>query len=776
MKSVLIAIFAASLASSTAATPDSARSDARALPGLGAPGQIIVDRWGISHIYAGSSSDAFFLQGYAAARDRLWQIDLWRKRGLGRLAASFGPSYVAQDRAARLFLYRGDMAAEWAAYPAEAKGWTAAFAAGINAYIGDVAAGRQPLPEEFRATASTPERWSADDVVRIRSNALTSNLPAEVARARNVCGGGLKYEPMRRQLEPPHRIVLPMGLDPCVVPADVLDDYLLGTGGVKFEKGQVVAAVDQLRAAADPDVREGSNNWVIAPSRSATGRPLLANDPHREHSVPSLRYIVHLDAPDLHIAGAGEPALPGISFGHNEDAAWGLTIFYIDQQDLVVGDADTKVRDVIETIGVKGEAARTVTLQFTNDGPVIHRDAAGRPFMLRATWDRPGASAYFNASWLFRAKSWTDFKAAQVHWGAPPLNLIYADKTGDIGWSAAGFVPVRGAGDGLMPVPGDAANAWRGAMGPGLLPSLHNPAKGWIATANQMNLPAGYPADDRRIGFEWVDRSRIDRIETVIAGKPKFSLQDAMALQTDAHSPLASRGVALLAGLTGDTADQRAALKLLRGWDGNTTADSAAAALYEVWAGRHLGSTAVTMAVPKAAQAGMDKPAIAAVTRVLEHPTGLLGPDPAAMRAAILKTSLGAAWRDTAALLGPDPATWRWDGLHHALFTPALAIPGAGQRVVGPLPMGGSSSTPMATSPRETDFNVVGGASVRLVMDVGAWDNSVVINAPGQSGDSGSAHYRDLFPLWAAGKYVPLRWTREAVLRDAETVIDVVPG
>ena len=776
-----IALLAMAIATPSLASP--VTTEQRRLPGLAAAGEIVVDRWGISHIYAGSSRDAFFLQGYATARDRLWQIDLWRKRGLGRLSASFGPAFVAQDRAARLFLYRGDMAAEWAAYPAEAKGWTQAFAAGINAFVGDVAAGRQPLPEEFAATGSAPERWTADDIVRIRGNALASNLAAEVARARSLCTGGLKYEPLRRQIEPPHNILLPKGLDPCAIGADVLKDYLLGTAGVRFEKGTIVAdtPAQALSAAADTDVREGSNNWVIAAGRSASGRPILAGDPHRGHSVPSLRYIVHLEAPDLHLAGAGEPALPGISFGHNADAAWALTIFYIDQQDLVVNEpADTRAMPftiVRDTIDVKGEAPRTVELRFTQDGPVISQDpVSGRSFTLRATWDRPGASAYFNASWLYRAKSWNDFTVARDHWGAPPLNLLYADTHGDIGWAAAGFVPVRPGGDGLLPVPGNAAHAWQGLMDPALLPSLRNPAKGWIATANAMNLPDGYPNEARRIGFEWTDRSRIDRIETVISATPKFSLLDSMALQTDTHSPLAARAVALLQGVTGDTADSRAALALLQGWDGNETADSAAAALYEVWARRHLGEAAVAAIVPEPARAGFGTPAVSAVIGVLETSSGLLGRDPATMRTAILRSSLDAAWRETSALLGGDATAWRWGRLHRALFTPALDIPGReDQRRVGPLPLGGSASTPMAASPRGESFHVAAGASVRMVLDVGDWDNSVIINTPGQSGDSTNSHYRDLFPLWAAGRYVPLRWTRDAVMRDAETVITVTP-
>ena len=767
----MIRAVAAALLLTTAVTaqeaPPGAFAESRALPGLTAPGEIIIDRAGIPHIYAANARDGFFLQGYAVARDRLWQIDLWRKRGLGRLSASFGAQFVAQDRAARLLLYRGEMAAEWAAYPTAAKGWTEAFAAGINAYVADVETGRAPQPIEFSATNTRPERWQADDVVRIRSNALASNLTSEVVRARALCGGDLKYEPLRRELAPAHTVSIPKGLDPCSIPADVLDDYALGTGDVRFDGQKIVVA------SLDPDIQEGSNNWVIGAGKSATGRPILANDPHRAHAVPNLRYLSHIDTPELKIAGSGEPALPGISFGHNEDVAWAITIFAIDQQDLVVNPKATKLTEVRERIEVKGEAPREVVLKFTDDGPIIHEDpTSGRSFALRATWTKPGASAYFNASWAWTAKTWDDFLVARDHWGAPPLNLLFANRAGDIGWAPGGFVPVRAAGDGLLPVPAGKVHRWTGLLDAKLMPVKHNPADGWIATANEMNIPAGYP---HMLGLEWADRSRITRISEVIGSKPKFGLTDAMALQNDPMSPMARRAVALLQGLAGRDANERGALALLGNWNGHEGPDSAAAALYEIWAARHLAASAVKAIVPEAARRNFGRTSIGNILPVLEDGK-LFGPDSAALRAEILLGSLGLAFAETARLLGPDPATWRWGALHRADFQPSLPIAGRdAERRVGPVPIGGSGSTPMAmgTGP---DFRVVSGASVRVVMDVGAWDNSMAINTPGQSGDPASPHYRDLFARWATGNYVPFVWSRPRVLQEAERIINVIPG
>jgi penicillin amidase len=749
---------------------------------------MVVDHWGVPHIFAASARDAFFLQGYNAGRDRLWQIDLWRKRGLGRLSASFGPSYVAQDRAARLFLYRGDMAAEWGAYGAGARDAVEAFTAGVNAYVAEVNAGKRPLPVEFKLTASRPELWDPEDVLRIRSHALVSNVTSEVARAQVACAADLSADRLRRKLEPAHTTVVPAGLDPCVVPADVLKDYLLATGAVSFEAlatgGREAEAAPQVQLAQALDAyqNEGSNNWVIAPSRTATGRPILANDPHRPVGVPSLRYIVHLNAPDLDIIGAGEPALPGVSFGHNGQMAWGLTIFYIDQEDLYVYDTKADayrykggyepMKVVHETIEVKGAAPRDVTLKFTRHGPVI-AETQGHAFAMRTVWNLPGASGYFGSSRMWGAKSWADFKRGQEAWGTPPLNLVFADTAGDIGWSAAGLTPARPNWDGLMPVPGDGRYEWAGMMPEAELPAAHNPPEGFFATANEMNLPAGYP-DNRTISYEWGDRSRITRIKEVLAATPKATLADSMALQTDSHDALSRRTIALLAHLSSPDPAIARALELLKTWDNDETAGSAAAAIYQVWATNHLGHTVVASVTPEKARILVGSGQLDAVVSYLETS------EAAPTRDALLLGSLSAAVTELKNRLGPSIATWSWGRLHHARFEPAAAVLAdrqlAEQMATGPLQIPGSASSPRAATYRPTDFRQTAGAAIRLVMDVGAWDNSVAVNTPGQSGDPFNPHYRDLFPLWAADAYIPLDFSRAAVNRDAELVVSLSPA
>jgi penicillin amidase len=771
--------------------------------GLAAPAELIVDRWGIPHIFAASRRDAFFLQGYNAARDRLWQIDLWRKRGLGRLSESLGSSYVDQDRATRQFLYRGDMAREWASYAPGAHDDAEAFVEGLNAYVAEVNAGTKPLPVEFRISDSRPEMWSADDVVRIRSHALVGNVTSEVARAHVACLAGLSADRIRRHLEPPHETVIPDGLNPCDVPDDVLKDYHLATEAVTFHAPQPSPPVpappqagDGPRAEIEEQASEGSNNWVIAPSHSETGHAVLANDPHRALGVPALRYIVGMSAPGFALIGAGEPALPGISLGHNEHAAFGLTIFNIDQEDLYVyelkpGAPDfyrykggwEAMRIVHETIPVKGSAPRNVDLRFTRHGPVLYVDAKNnRAFALRTVWNEPGASGYFGSSRMWDAKNWDDFLKARDGWGTPPLNLVYADTDGNIGWAPGGLTPVRPNWDGLLPVPGDGRYEWQGFLAGRDLPVAENPPEGWFATANDMNLPAGYPSEERKISFEWTDTSRISRIKSVLGSKEKLSLADSMDLQTDAHSEQSKRLIRLLAPLTSDDPTVARALRLLKTWDNDETISSPAAAIYEDWVSRHLGQLAVAKAVPKAADAITEPPgaSLEAIIDYLEDPDSALGPDPLAARNAILMTSFTQAVLELVQVLGPDPDRWSWGALHRAEFEPAiapLADPALrAQMVLGPLPVPGSASTPRAAAYRNSDFTATSGASVRMVLDTGDWDRSVAINTPGESADPSSPHYRDLFPLWAFGKYVPLLFTHRAVEREAETVLTLEPA
>jgi penicillin amidase len=765
-----------------------AAAQAVKVAGLAQPARILVDQWGVPHIYAATQDDAFFVQGFNAARDRLFQIDLWRRRGLGELASVFGPGYVEQDRAARLFLYRGSMKPEWEAYGKDAKRISARFVAGINAYIDLIARKPELMPFEFRQLGYAPARWRPEDVVRIRSHGLTRNLTQEFARARVVCRAGLAADAVRAQLSPSWTTRVPEGLDPCL-PDDALAVFTRATDPVRFDRQTLAARLD-----AGIETLEGSNNWVVAPSRTATGRPILANDPHRAHGAPSLRYIVHLSAPGLDVIGAGEPALPGVSIGHNGKVAFGLTIFSIDQEDLYVYETNPAnpqqyrykggwedFRVVREGVAVRGRPQASVELRFTRHGPVIYQDAGRRlALAVRTAWSAPGMAPYFGSIDYMRAQDFTQFRRAMERWGAPTENQVYADTAGNIGWVTGGLAPVRPNWDGLMPVPGDGRYEWKGFLEGAKLPFVFNPPQGWFASANEMNLPAGFPYQEHKLGFEWPDNARARRIAEVLARTPKASMEDMQRLQNDVVNLNARRMVALFKPLSSPDPKTQAALRLLSAWDGEESVGSAAAALYEVWWSRHIGNAFKAAVLSPAAAAVVDAPHASVLLESLENPAARFGADALRKRDQGLLDSLGRAWAELESMQGEDPARWEWGKLHFSLFVHPLAPlldPAGRARVnVGPFPRGGGAYTVNVSGYQPASFWNVQGPSFRMVLDVGNWDNSRAINTPGQSGDPASPHYRDLAASWADGNYFPLLYSRAAVEKAAKQVIELAPA
>lgn len=779
-------------------------SETITLDGLDSPAEIRVDHWGVSHLRAASEADLFFLQGFNAARDRLWQIDLWRKRGLGQLAADFGPGYLAQDHAARHFLYRGDMAAEWAAYASGAEAICQAFAAGINAYVALTEAEPGRLPPEFALFGTRPARWQPEDVVRIRTHALTRNAASEILRANVLARSDAATDALRAAIEPPTGLDAAPGIDLGAIPLEALRLFKLATAPVTFEPARLAATLDEawrwtevtdLGEVVRATTEEGSNNWVVSGARTATGRPLLASDPHRAHAIPSLRYLVHLSAPGFDAIGAGEPAVPGISIGHNGSTAFGLTIFGADQEDVYVyetqaGDPERyryadgweAFRRIEERFAVASAPEQTLTLSFTRHGPVLHEDPVRRQAIaLRSVWLEPGSAAYLGSLSAMRATSVAEFGAALTHWGTPSVNHVCADTSGTVAWYAAGFTPIRPNWNGLLPVPGDGSHEWAGFLPAEALPHVVNPAEGFFATANEMNLPADRPADAPSIGHEWIEPSRAERIKGVLRADDRHTLEAAGALQNDVQSLPAVRLCALLAALSEDrdraVAEPRA---LLAGWDGRLAADSAPAALCEVWWMKHLRPGLLEVLAPDPAVRALLLPGhVESLIGLLEQPDPRFGPDPAGARDRLLRATLARAFADLCRRLGPDPSAWRWGDLHHGYFEHAAApIRAQSERTewdVGPLPLGGSRSTPAHAGYRLSDFRVTAGASVRLLIDVGNWDASLCINAPGQSGDPASPHYGDLAPLWATGRYVPLLYTTERVEDATSRLIRLVP-
>jgi penicillin amidase len=795
--SILVIVVCVAVMAAFSGQRETVATETILLPHLRQPVEILIDHWGVPHIYAKNEADLFFAQGFNVARDRLFQIDLWYRRGLGQLAEVFGPAYVEQDKATRLFLYRGDMKKEWEVYGPGTEGMFQQFTAGINAYVDWVDAHPDQMPFEFKYLHYKPAHWTAEDAVRIRSYAYAYNLEEEVARAKVACVADLKSEELRYKLGPPWQTRIPDGLDPCL-PKDVLRVYDLATKAVSFTPESLKSHVNHLFPRTiqvlGAEFSGESNNWVIAGNKSASGHAILASDPHLEYIQPSVRYLLDLYAPTLHVAGANRPISPGVSLGHNDWIGFAHTSFPVDQEDLYVYELNPanpdqykyqgqweSFRVVREEIKVKNQPAIDVDLKFTRHGPVIYAEKEkNRAFAVRTVWVEPGTSPYYPSYEHMRSRTFEDYKKSVERWGTPSLNHVYADVQGNIGWAPRGFAPIRPNWDGLLPVPGDGRYEWAGHLTGDQFPTCYNPPSGYITTSNEMNLPPDYPYKDRKLGFEWGVPFRHQRIDEVLSKLTKVSVEDSMRLQNDVVSIPARHLLALLQPLSSDDAPTQAALTLLKGWNASEDAESPQAALYEVWFSRHLRGAFKQAVLSKAAADSFEFPDTAALLDALENPeTRFTGNAASQERDHLLLTTLASAYEEMGTLQGSDPRQWAWGKLHHNLSEhPLSAIVDEATRAklnVGPFERSGGPYTPNVAHYRVTDFRDTAGPSIRIVVDLGNWDNSRVVNHPGQSGDPDNPHYRDLAPPWRTGQYVPLLYTRKAVEAATEKRFELVP-
>lgn len=720
------------------------------VPGLQAPVEILVDRWGIPHIYARNEHDMYFAQGFNAASQRLWQMDLWRKRALGLLSADHGPAYLDQDRAARLFLYRGGIEAEWKLYAPRMRQVLEAFTSGINAWIRTTG----QLPWEFRFLQVKPALWQATDLLIIRSAALSSNLSSEVDRSRLACKVGPSASVLREALTLPWTPQLPDGLDVCSIPGQVLRDYRLGRQtAVTFTASRQRAAAPRLA----PQVE--SNNWAIAATKSATGRAILATDPHRPFSVPAFRYFAHISSPGLDLIGFGEPHHPGFVFGHNGTVAWGQTTFQVDMEDLYVYETNPRnpneyryrgewrpMSVIREQLAVKGAAPRDITLKYTQHGPVIYEDAPRhRAYALRSGWLQPGSATFLGSIGLNRTRNWEEFSRELDRYRVPGNNVVYADAAGNVGLAPVGNSPRRPNWDGLYPVPGDGRYEWDGIRPNSELPKAYNPPAGFVASAN--NAPYFVDAKQlaaMKIGFEFGE-DRIARIRAVLGAPGKITFQNALALQNDYVVGPASRLIPFLRELR----DARGA-SLLESWDKVLTKGSAAGALYELWL--------IELTNARAGTTDAGRP-----------PDAWLKAMSAAQRTAVLTKTLSQALARAEQLLGVDWKQWQWGKLHHLQLEHSLsslvdAALRAKINVGGPQAGKGGESRTVGNLGYDTKtFRITSGNSSRFVIDVGNWDASRFLHVPGQSGDPNSDEYRNLLDSWVREEYNPLLYSRKAI-------------
>ena len=739
------------------------------LTGIREPVEVLRDTWGVPHIYAKNTADLFFAQGFVVAQDRMWQLEMWRRNGEGKLAEALGPEYVTRDRFARLIAFRGNWDEEFRRYHPDGRVIFDAFARGVNASI-EQAIAENKIPVEFDLMGFRPQPvWTAKTMLtRMPGWTLTRNAASEVQRALDIKAMGIAKTEELKPTEPTTRLQVPVGLDLADIDAAIMD---------------VTRNANNLRVTIKPDL--GSNNWVIGGSKSATGMPILANDPHREVVNPALRHVVHLNAPGWNAIGGTEPGLPGISIGHNDDLAWGFTILGMDQQDLYVeetnpGNPDKylwkgdwlDMRVERELIFVKGQAEPVeIDLKFTHHGPVLHENTdRKRAFALRWVGAEPGGAGYLGSINVMQTRNWKEFNdALPKAWFIPSHSLVYADVKGNYGYIGVAQTPVRNGWDGLLPVPGkDGRYEWAGFVPYDKLPrSLNGPA-GFYNSSNNDVVPKIVPGYSIPLGFEYSSPYRYDRVHEVLSAGRQLSVASMERLQQDTLSIPARALVPLLKGVKGVTGETKEAIDTLLAWNYVLDRDEVAPTVYEFWLNR-LIVAAYAPRIPEAAKASFNQYDIDQVIAWMKAPDEAYGRDRRARAQArdrILVSALEEALADIKKRVGPDKAAWKWGDVHTTDFVHPLAFDDQTRALfrVPPVRRGGDAYTVQAaTSVSDTNTKQLSGASFMFVMDVQDWDRSTALSTPGNSAQPGSPHYSDLAALWGEGKYFPLAFSRGKV-------------
>ena len=770
--------------------------------------EIVKDRWGISHIYAETEHDLFFAQGYSAARDRLFQFEIWRAQATGTTAELLGARAIDRDHGTRLFRFRGDLTQEMNHYHDRGAEIIPAFVDGVNAYIESARANPDDLPLPFRLLGIKPKPWTPEVVIS-RHQGLLGNIGAELDTGRAVCaigGDAVKelqyYHPREPDLE----------LDPFIDCAsllehDILHLYNAYRGGLRFEPSDVVDAdsrnaarsYDRQASALDLEAAEladrsqediGSNNWVVSGALTQDGYPMMVNDPHRAQAVPSLRYWVHLVGPGWNVIGGGEPEIPGVSIGHNEQGAWGLTVFGTDGEDLYVYETNPAnpnqyrydgdwedMRVIDETIPVKGADPEIVELKYTRHGPVVFEDSAKHlAYAVRPAWMEIGGAPYLASLRMDQATTWEEFRNASGYSHIPGENMVWADRDGNIGWQAVGIAPIRRNFSGMVPVPGDGRYEWDGYLPITSKPHEHNPSRGYIETSNSNYTLPDYPHLDA-IGYTWSDPYRWARASEFLESGRKLNMMDMIQLQHDYLSIPARTIVPLLEGLTASDAQVDEARRRLLDWDYVLDKDSIEAGIYVAFE-RALQDDIEELKIPASAR---DYVTIQ-MKRMIDFllaPDGDFGDDPIRGRDEFLLSALADGIGNLREKLGPDIDRWVYgqtDYKHVVIRHPLSPAVDAATRErldVGPIPRGGNGFTVGNTGGGD---NQTSGASFRIFVDTRDWDNTLGMNTPGQVGDPDSPLYDNLFELWANDRLFPAFYARDKIESVAHERLELRPG
>jgi penicillin G amidase len=717
-----------------------------------APATIERDALGVPHIQASSWQDAIFLQGYATAQDRLWQMDGLRRFGAGELAEVFGAGALGADEHSRS-MRMGEIAESTVAkLTPEARALLVQYARGVNYFI-DTHGGDYSLEFSLPGHQYDPRPWTLKDSILV---------------------GLVMYR-------------------------DLTDKSKF-----KFDKGRLMTVAknpDKVRALFPPIegayVSPGSNAWAVSGAHTSDGKPMAANDPHLAYGIPGTWHLVHLQAPGLDVSGAALPGLPGVITGHNQQIAWGVTNLQSDVLDLYIEQIDERTGRYIydgqpqqaqadrQTIGVRGGPPVQMNIWVTRHGPVMLHEN-GKSYSMRWSAADGFSFPFFD---IDRAQNWEQFRAALSSFWGPPQNFIYADRAGNIGYQAAGRVPIRPDFDGDLPLDGASSKfEWNGYIPFEQMPVIYNPASGIIATANQNPFPSGYPY---RVDGDYSDKYRVEQIRARLTAKPKLTVDDMLAVQKDVYSAydlfLSRQVIAACARRRDNDSDVRTAITVLEGWNGQMGKDEAAPMITQLLDDELRQSLVLLVSAsspdPPAPQprtsadksSGHYKGMVASIPNIVPRPQiveNLLRQRPPGWVAnndwdAWLMHNFDAALAEGRKRQGSRIAAWRWGHMHewNLAHPVGKALPVVNSFFdISHIEMSGSGTTV-----KQTTLSL--GPSERMVVDLGDLDKSVQNLVTGESGFVASGHYKDQWESYYAGKSFRMQFDHV----EAKQVLRVTP-
>jgi penicillin G amidase len=803
------------------------------LDGLNSRVEVNRDERGIPQVYAGTAHDLFYAQGYVQAQDRFWQMDVYRHTTAGSLSDMFGPGQIGTDTFIRTLGWRRAAQRNYDGLSPATKEYLAAYTAGVNAYLSGRSGAALGLEYQLLSfqVPYRPHRWTAlDSVAWLMALAwdLRNNVQQEIDRS--LAAGKLSPRQVD-ELYPPDQL----DAHPPIVSQDAAASGGAAKGkpasapdlpeGVRTQLSHVTELIRSMPAATLPvNDGAGSNSWVVSGRYTTTGKPLLANDPHLGPELPSIWYQMGLHCtrtgPDCpyNVTGFTIPGMPGVLIGHNDRVAWGFTNGAVDVADLYL----EKVRgnsylyegrwypleEHKETITVAGQKPVTVTVRATRHGPLVsdanddlrkvgasapvpasERAAplgGGSGYAVAVRWTALNPNRTMDSLFeLDKARNWAEFRSAAADFSVPPQNMVYADVDGNIGYQVAGQVPIRKKGDGAWPVPGwSGAYEWTGYIPFGKLPYAYNPPAGYIVTANNTIIGPPYPyllSKDPDYGYRSTEILR--QLRQATKNGRKISPADMSRIQNDEYNPIAASLVPYLTKLKVNDSTAKAQ-DLLRGWDFTQSATSAPAAYFnQVWA--LVLRYAFASRLPKNVLVDGGSRWFAVVQKLLPDADSAWWDDPDTTRRENRDQLLTRAMEEAAAQLGraygTNPKAWRW-GTMHTLTPTNQTLGTAGPGLVKwllngrPLPVGGGTAIVDATGYNaEKGFAVTMVPSMRMVVDVSAFDRSTWINLTGASGHAFHPNYLDQAPLWQQGRTLPWSYSRTAVLAATKHSLVLLP-